>query len=90
MATLSFFFPSNIDYNQVRQEVKNIAGADCQSVSIFDVYQSPELEKKGQKSVSFHLIFQSPHKTLTNQEVEEILIRISKEIEKLFNAKLRE
>ena len=86
---LSFFFPEDLDYNKVMKEIKNFAGEKLVEISIFDVYQSGEMIKKGRKSVSYHLIFQSSIKTLENKEIEEIVNEVSKKIEKLFNAELR-
>ena len=86
---LSFIFPENIDYNKIVSEIKSIGGKNLQEVSMFDIYRNTQMEENGQKSASFHLIFQSPLKTLENKEIEEIISNISKKVEKLFAAKLR-
>ena len=87
---LSFIFPGSIDYSEVIKEMKNIGGENLQEVKIFDTYRSTEMAKKGQKSVSFRLIFQSLFGTLKNTEVEKVKNAISEKIEKRFAAKLRD
>jgi phenylalanyl-tRNA synthetase beta chain len=86
---LSFLFPEDLDYNRVTEVLKKIGGDELVEISIFDVYQSAEMSKKKQKSVSYHLIFQSPTKTLENKEIEKNIIEISEKIKDLFNAELR-
>ena len=87
---LSFIFPKNTDYNKVISEIKSVGGEILQEASIFDIYQNTQMEENRQKSVSFHLVFQSPLKTLENKEIEEVIDNIIKKVEKLFAAKLRE
>jgi phenylalanyl-tRNA synthetase beta chain len=87
---LSFIFPGNIDYSEVAKEMKNTGGENLQEVNIFDTYRNAEMVKKGQKSASFRLIFQSLFGTLKNMEVEKVANSISKKIEKRFAAKLRD
>ncbi|MCE8159202.1 MAG: hypothetical protein I3270_02185 [Candidatus Moeniiplasma glomeromycotorum] len=87
---LSFIFPTVIDYQQVIQAMKKLGGRDLQEVSVFDVYQNAELEQQAKKSVSFHLVFQSFTRTLQTAEVEKIAKLIGENIEKLFQAKLRD
>jgi len=87
---LSFIFPESINYSKVIQEIRGVASDNLQGINIFDIYQNVELEKERKKSVGFHLIFQSPIKTLENKEIEEILKDIVTKIEKLFAAKVRD
>ena len=86
---LSFLFPEGLDYNRVIEEIKKVGGVELIEVNIFDVYQSAEMSKKKQKSVSYHLVFQSSTKTLENKEVEKIIIEVSEKIKELFGAELR-
>jgi phenylalanyl-tRNA synthetase beta chain len=87
---LSFLVSENINYNEVSREIKNAGGENLREVSLFDVYQNAEMKKKGKKSISFHLIFQSSSKTLESKETEKIINTIIQKIEELFTAKLRE
>jgi phenylalanyl-tRNA synthetase beta chain len=86
---LSFLFPEDLDYNKVTEVLKNLGGDKLVEVGIFDVYQNAEMSRKKQKSVSYHLVFQSSTKTLESKEVEKIVIEISEKIKELFRAELR-
>ncbi|CAI2189396.1 10380_t:CDS:2 [Funneliformis geosporum] len=86
---LSFVFSENINYDKVIKLIREIAGNNLQEIKVFDVYQSAELERTEKKSVSFHLVFQSPIKTLESKEIEKILENIIERVEKVFAAKLR-
>jgi phenylalanyl-tRNA synthetase beta chain len=87
---LSFIFPVSTNYNEVIKEIRKEAGSNLREINIFDVYQNAELEAKEKKSVSFHLIFQSPSKTLESKEIERALEAIVEKVEKIFAAKLRD
>jgi len=87
---LSFIFPENVNYGEVTKTMKEVAGNDLQEINVFDIYQNAELEKEEKKSVSFHLIFQSPIKTLESKEIEKMLENITKKVEQIFAAKLRD
>ncbi len=52
------------------------AGGLCVNASLFDVY-----EKENKTSYAFKLVFQSQHKTLTDEEVNVVMDNINKEIE---------
>lgn len=86
---LSFLFSENTDYSQVIKEIRKITGDNLQEITVFDVYQNAEMAKVGERSMSFHLIFQSFTKTLESKEIEEIMKNIIERVENLFSAKLR-
>jgi len=69
--------------------MREVAGNDLQKINVFDIYQNAGLEKEKKKSVSFHLNFQSPIKTLESKEIEKILEDIIKKVEQVFAVKLR-
>ncbi len=58
------------------------AGADfgVESVSVFDLYEGKGLPE-GKKSLAFSLVFRSPSRTLTDDEVNAALSRIQAQIE---------
>ena len=57
-------------------------------VSIFDLYQGDQLPA-GQKSLAFRLTFQSPDRTLTDEEVNGYFARITADLASRFGAALR-
>ncbi len=52
-----------------------------ESVKVFDVYQGKGLPE-GKKSLAFSLVFRSPSRTLTDDEVNGVLVAIQERIEK--------
>jgi len=87
---LSFIFAESVNYNLVIESIKKNGGNDLLEVNMFDIYQSPEMKKNKQKSISFRLIFQSSVKTLENNEIEKLTTKITKKTEEVFNAKIRD
>ncbi|CAG8759714.1 17241_t:CDS:2, partial [Racocetra persica] len=73
---LSLIISENLDYNEIVKEIKKSGGEDLREVKVFDVYQSAKLVKQRTKSVSFHLIFQSPKRTLEKVEIGKNLLSI--------------
>ncbi len=63
------------------------AGNLLESVQLFDVYQGQQIEN-GKKSVAFNLVLRSAQATLTEEEVNNAMKKIIKELEKA-GAKLR-
>jgi phenylalanyl-tRNA synthetase beta chain len=61
----------------------------AQEIVIFDLFQGKHLGA-GKKSLGFRIRFQSKERTLTDKEVSEIFYEIIKQVERKFNAKLRE
>jgi len=58
-------------------------------VVVFDIYQGKGVET-GRKSVALGLILQDKSKTLVEQDVEELINDLLKNLNNLFNAQLRE
>ncbi|HMD60858.1 MAG TPA: phenylalanine--tRNA ligase subunit beta [Opitutaceae bacterium] len=69
----------------VRGRIALMAGAaagssfSAESVEVFDVYEGPGLPQ-GKKSLAFSLVFRSPSRTLTDDEVNGAVARIQGEI----------
>ncbi len=59
-----------------------------QEIRLFDIYNGPGIPE-GKKSLAFALRFQSPDRTLTDQEIEEAQSRILAALEQRFGAQLR-
>ncbi len=57
-------------------------------VSIFDLYQGDKIEPD-KKSIALSLVLQNPEKTLESSEVDQIIERILKHLDKTLNAKIR-
>ena len=69
----------------VRDAVARMAAAaagssfSVESVEVFDVYEGKGLPE-GRKSLAFSLVFRSPSRTLTDDEVNDVMLRIQAEI----------
>jgi phenylalanyl-tRNA synthetase beta chain len=78
---------------EVRAKVAKVAGAAAASfaveeVEVFDVYEGKGLPE-GKKSLAFSLVFRSPSRTLTDDEVNGVLQRIQDELARTTPYQLR-
>ena len=64
------------------------AGSILREARVFDVYRGDQLGV-GRKSVAIHLAFQSPERTLTEEEATEVRDRIVAALAERFGAELR-
>lgn len=72
----------------VCQKIMKSSNRLVKSTEIFDVYAGEHIES-GKKSVAISLTFQDDKKTLKEQEINEVMEKILKAVEKDFNAVLR-
>lgn len=70
------------------ESIKNTAGPSLQELQVFDVFEGESLGKQ-KKSLAFRLSFLNKNKTLTINEVEPIINKVVKVLEKQYSAKLR-
>jgi phenylalanyl-tRNA synthetase beta chain len=69
--------------------VKSLAGELLRDMVIFDVYQGKGIET-GRKSIAFGLILQDSSRTLTEEDVEAVVSRVTDGLREKFGAQLRE
>ncbi len=74
---------------EVEAALRQNGGALLRDVALFDVYQGSQLPP-GKKSLAYHLTFQAPNRTLTDQDVSKQRGRMLKVLEQRLGAKLRE
>jgi phenylalanyl-tRNA synthetase beta chain len=84
---LAFVVDEKILYNDIRQEILNFDRL-INRVELFDVYSGERLEA-GQKSLAFHISYQSEDKTLTAVEVDSMQSGLVDHLFQKFDAKLR-
>jgi len=74
-------------YNDIKKEIENfhdyITGAE-----LFDVYQEEKIGKEN-KSLAFHIVYRA-EKTLTQEEIDQVQKGLVKNLEKKFDAKVRD
>lgn len=73
----------------VIEVMKENGGELLEKVELFDVYQGSQIAK-GHKSMAFSLIFRAEDRTLTDEEVNEIIEKIKTGLSEKFGATLRE
>lgn len=85
---LAFVLDKKILYNDVRMEIAKF-DALIKQVELFDVYSGDKLPDN-EKSLAFHLTFQSADRTLVAEEVETLINGLLKHLQAKFEARLRE
>tara|TARA_R110002124_G_scaffold286310_1_gene466846 strand:- start:27420 stop:30509 length:3090 start_codon:yes stop_codon:yes gene_type:complete len=78
----------SISAGDLMTSIKSNAGNTLKNIDIFDVFEGDSIGQ-GNKSIAFRLNFIDPNKTLNIKEVEPIIKRVVKSLEKQFSAKLR-
>ncbi|MGI6085832.1 MAG: phenylalanine--tRNA ligase subunit beta [Acetivibrionales bacterium] len=73
---------------QMIEAIKNKGGEYLEEVRVFDVYKGAQVPE-GMKSVAFALSFRAPDKTLKDEDVNEAMEQILKNLEKNFYAQRR-
>ncbi len=76
-----------IAYQTVEQTVKRAGGVLLESVKLFDVYRGERIPE-GTRSLALSLTFRSPERTLTDEEVDEVMAQIVRALEEI-GARLR-
>ncbi len=84
----AFTIDKNVRAGDLSAEIKQTAGVVLTSVDVFDVYEGENLGKD-KKSIAFRLTFLDSNKTLTINDVEPVVQKVVRSLEKKFDAKLR-
>jgi len=79
---IAIIVPEEEKTETVTNIIENIGGKLLVDSDLFDYFQDEAMEKGRKKSLAFHLIFQSPERTLTDSEVQKIIDKIVKALEK--------
>ncbi len=85
---ISLIVPEFIQADQIENEIFEIAKDLLEDTELFDVYQGSPL-KEDEKSLSYHLIFRSKERTLTDEEVNNLMEKIIKRLQEKFGAIIR-
>lgn len=81
MRDIAILVPANTLAETVQNILENIGGALLIDTDMFDYFQDDEMSTAEMKSLAFHLIFQSPERTLTEREVDALLQKITAALE---------
>ena len=87
---ISLLVPEDFPSGNLVQDLKQIIGALCYDVKLFDVYKIEDESKNTKnRSITFRLYLQSQNKTLTEQDLMELQQRIITELSAKWPIKLR-
>jgi len=75
MRDLAVLVPARAGVEEVQGEIETVGGKLLLDSDLFDIYEGEHLEAE-RKSLAFHLIFQSPDKTLGEKEVSALYKKI--------------
>lgn len=85
---IAIIVEEKIEVGQIEKIITRKAKKLLESMQLFDIYRN---EKLGQnkKSVAYSLIFRDKNKTLSDEEINTVMIGIVQELEKQLGAELR-
>ncbi len=72
----------NIPVGALDEAIRQGAGALCEDVNLFDVYEGSQIPE-GMKSVAYNLVLRSPNETLTDVQVETVMNKVFQKLEAL-------
>lgn len=85
---LAFVVDEDVLAGDLAAAARAAAGAELRDVAIFDVYRGEPIPE-GKKSVALHVSFQSPERTLSDEDARAIRERIVAALAEKFGAELR-
>jgi phenylalanyl-tRNA synthetase beta chain len=85
---LAFAVPEEVTAGALVQAAHEAAGPDLREMRAFDVYRGDQVGP-GRKSIAFSVTFQSPERTLTDEDAAELRNHIVSALERQFGAQLR-
>ncbi len=85
---LAFIVAEDIPAGDLIDAAHEAAGAELREMRVFDVYHGPQVGE-GRKSLAFSVEFQSPERTLSDEDAAELRQRIADSLRERFNAELR-
>ncbi len=86
---IAFIVKDTVPAGDMEKKLKEIGGDILYNIYVFDVYKGKPL-KDDEKNVAFHLDFNGIEKTLSDDEINDIIRKMINVIESEFDAKLRD
>ncbi len=86
---LAIVVDENVTNEELVQAIKSACGKTCFDVQLFDIYRNNTLGE-GKKSMAYKIVLSSDDKTLTGDEIANIMKRVLKGLQFRFGAKLRD
>jgi phenylalanyl-tRNA synthetase beta chain len=85
---LAFIVPEEAEAGELVDAAREAAGSELREVEIFDVYRGEQVGT-GKKSVAFSVTFQSPERTLSDEDAAALRQKIADALAEQFGAVLR-
>ena len=85
---LAFVVDETVAAGELVAAAREAAGPELRELRPFDVYRG-EAIGEGRKSIAFHAVFQSPERTLSDEDARELRQRIVAALGERFGAELR-
>ncbi len=85
---LAFVVSEEVPAADLVEAAKEAAGAELREMRVFDVYRGPGLGE-GKKSLAFRVVFQSPERTLSDEDAARLRGRIVQALRARLGAELR-
>ncbi len=86
---ISFVIDKDINLNNYYELARDLAENLIEEVKLIDSYESEEKFGKEKKSYTFHIVYRSLEKTLTDEEVNKIHDKITEKTKQELNAIIR-
>jgi phenylalanyl-tRNA synthetase beta chain len=85
---LAFVVPEDVPAGELVEAARSAAGPELREIRIFDVYHGEQVGA-GKKSIAFSVAFQSPDRTLSDEDAAALRGRIVMTLADRFDAELR-
>ena len=85
---LALLVDEGVSHEQVLEELRQAGGELLSDVRLFDVYRGPPV-LVGQKSLAYALTFRAPDRTLTDEDVAEVVAAIELRLAERLGARVR-
>jgi len=85
---LALLLNKNISFAQIEQTARKTEKKLLQNITLFDVYEGKNLPE-GKKSYAVNFVLQDKDKTLTDNQIDDVMNKLIKNFEKEFGAVLR-
>ena len=85
---LAFVVPEGVEAGELIDAAREAAGPQLREVEVFDVYRGEQVGE-GKKSIAFSVAFQSPERTLSDEDAAALRQKIANALTEGFGAVLR-
>lgn len=85
---IAFFAPVKFSVAEIERAIQNAGGTLLESIELFDEYRGQNVPE-GQRSLAFRLVYRSPDRTLTDEEINPVHNKVREVLEEKFQVALR-